>query len=392
MSSLVWSPDPDVHRRAVTSSVEPRRLFSEDDKGRSSPRKQLRFNRFSKISWSREQVFLALVFVAALLFGYVASTLLWQLEGLGTPRDHKHLGLYIALQTHHNDAPYFLSCPGAGTGHSSGPGHPAHRLADSKKYMDKLDAKAKKGLFANAPQDPPYTRSKYLEYFRSIHYGEASLQRHGGNRRVDIQMARELSTLYARHAAGRATGNKNVEDDVRPFSVPRQLRYNGAHSSCSLVKPFIIRFLTVIDLQLWTEVRYEGSPASNHVQRDLEHEQVLWERLDVLIRRELEYDPHSLPAGIYSDQRSSMAFKQEVPESLSIASRDRMCSSLEHSLGPPIDQRRRILFILGAQKAGTTYLFNALTKHPAFVGASHAFGYVLLSSCISSHSLQATGT
>lgn len=129
---------------------------------------------------------------------------------------------------------------------------------------------------------------------------------------------------------------------------------------------------------MWTEVRFEGSPAINHVQRDLEHEQVLWERLDVLIRRELEYDPHSVPSGIYAEQRSSMAFKQEVPESLSITSRDRMCPALEHSLGSPIDSRRTILFILGAQKGGTTYLFNALTKHPAFVGADHAFGCALL--------------
>ena len=131
-------------------------------------------------------------------------------------------------------------------------------------------------------------------------------------------------------------------------------------------------------MQLWTEVRFEGSPAVNHVQRDLEHEQVLWERLDILIRRELENDPDSVPSGMHAEQRSSMAFKQEVPESLSMASRDRMCPSLEASLGPPIDSRRRILFILGAQKGGTTYLFNALTKHPAFVGADHAFGCALL--------------
>lgn len=90
--------------------------------------------------------------------------------------------------------------------------------------MDRIDAKAKTGLFAHAPQDPPYTRSKYLEYFRSMHYGEASLQRHGGHRRVDIQMARELSLLYARNAAGRTTGNRIVEDDVRPVVHPELLR------------------------------------------------------------------------------------------------------------------------------------------------------------------------
>ena len=33
----------------------------------------------------------------------------------------------------------------------------------------------------------------------------------------------------------------------------------------------------------------------------------------------------------------------------------------------------RMLFIIGAQKGGTTWLFNALTTHPAFVGASRAY-------------------
>ena len=77
MSSLVWSPDPEVHRRAVGGSIEPRRVFSNGKERDSSPRKPPRFTRFSKLAWSCEQVFLVLVFVAALMFGYVASTLLW---------------------------------------------------------------------------------------------------------------------------------------------------------------------------------------------------------------------------------------------------------------------------------------------------------------------------
>ena len=89
MSSLVWSPDPEVHRRAVSGSLlEQRAVFSNGRERDSSPRKHPRLNRFSKLTWSREQVFLALVFVAALMFGYVASTLLWQLEGLGAACDH----------------------------------------------------------------------------------------------------------------------------------------------------------------------------------------------------------------------------------------------------------------------------------------------------------------
>lgn len=86
-----------------------------------------------------------------------------------------------------------------------------------KTYLDEIDARATKGVFASAAhQDPPYTREKYLEYFRSIAYGESSLQKHGGNRRVDIQMARELSSLYARNSRGRTLPKYiNVEDDVR---------------------------------------------------------------------------------------------------------------------------------------------------------------------------------
>lgn len=39
----------------------------------------------------------------------------------------------------------------------------------------------------------------------------------------------------------------------------------------------------------------------------------------------------------------------------------------------PIPESTRVLFIAGAQKAGTTWLFNALETHPTFVGASHAY-------------------
>lgn len=38
-----------------------------------------------------------------------------------------------------------------------------------------------------------------------------------------------------------------------------------------------------------------------------------------------------------------------------------------------IPESTKVLFIAGAQKAGTTWLFNALDKHPTFVGASHAY-------------------
>jgi hypothetical protein len=74
MSSFVWSPDPAAHRRQRNT----RKLFDEDDENKS-PRRPRRT--FPKLAWSREQIILGLAFTAALMFGYVASTLLWQLEG-----------------------------------------------------------------------------------------------------------------------------------------------------------------------------------------------------------------------------------------------------------------------------------------------------------------------
>lgn len=40
---------------------------------------------------------------------------------------------------------------------------------------------------------------------------------------------------------------------------------------------------------------------------------------------------------------------------------------------PPVDPRVNFLMILGAQKAGTTWLFDALDTHPLFNGANHGF-------------------
>jgi hypothetical protein len=53
---------------------------------------------------------------------------------------------------------------------------------------------------------------------------------------------------------------------------------------------------------------------------------------------------------------------------------------MENLPGKPMDKRRNILFVVGVQKGGTTFLFNALKNHPAFVGAQHA--YRCASACI----------
>jgi hypothetical protein len=38
-----------------------------------------------------------------------------------------------------------------------------------------------------------------------------------------------------------------------------------------------------------------------------------------------------------------------------------------------IPSEHKMLFVMGAQKAGTTWLFNALDAHPSFLGADHSY-------------------
>ena len=93
--------------------------------------------------------------------------------------------------------------------------------------LDKMDARAS-GAFVRLKFEPPYTREKYLQYFRPMHYGEASLERHGGNRHVDVEMAQELLQVYKKQRsppAGGARGEAGSlsigEDDVRFSHCPR---------------------------------------------------------------------------------------------------------------------------------------------------------------------------
>lgn len=59
------------------------------------------------------------------------------------------------------------------------------------------------------------------------------------------------------------------------------------------------------------------------------------------------------------------------------------CQVLEHiatesGLVQPVDSRLKFLLVLGARKAGTTWLYDALTTHPLFVGAEHGFRCALI--------------
>lgn len=118
-------------------------------------------------------------------------------------------------------------------------------------------------------------------------------------------------------------------------------------------------------------MRFNGQVATE--KHDVKLEGILRDRLDALIAREREYDPRA-PAEGGLRLRSPYGFQKEVEGSLTIHARRKMCPALEHDLGTPLDERRRMLFILGTQKGGTTFLFNALHKHKGFVGADHAYG------------------
>lgn len=72
------------------------------------------------------------------------------------------------------------------------------------------------------------------------------------------------------------------------------------------------------------------------------------------------------------------AFQLLEPGSLTYADNIRWCPGLpqpspEAQQLRPLDPRFNFLLILGAQKAGTTWLFDALATHPLFVGATHGY-------------------
>jgi hypothetical protein len=81
------------------------------------------------------------------------------------------------------------------------------RRPDSNKHSD---------IFSRRHFEEPYTREKYLQYFRPMEYGEASIARHGGNRRVDMQMAEDQMRMYQNKNAGNLkTADLSASDEVR---------------------------------------------------------------------------------------------------------------------------------------------------------------------------------
>lgn len=199
MSSLAWSPDP-VSRRSESPALGKRRRLL-------SPRRMPRFGKLSKEAWTFEQRLMMLTFAASLVFGYIASTFLWQLV-LGTN-------------------PFSLAPPQAQPGHTKGIKALASkfRLLTNKEKAA-LDARAHVGLFANVPpQQPPYTRAKYLEYFSFVPYNKIPQQ-----------------TLVDPHSAqmGRVLR--------LPFTGSNRATHNH----------------TLTENDFWAEIRFEGVPVITH--------------------------------------------------------------------------------------------------------------------------------
>ena len=70
----------------------------------------------------------------------------------------------------------------------------------------------------------------------------------------------------------------------------------------------------------------------------------------------------------------TFGFKTYPFGSLSMDSiKSRMCKGDVATTYTPIDPRLKVLFVLGTQKGGTTFLFRALQRHKAFIGAKHAY-------------------
>lgn len=77
-SQFEWMPEAPAYRRFPGAGEAPVSPTS----NHSSPRRVRKTHSY-RATWSTEKVFLAIAFFAALVFGYVASTLLWQLDVLG---------------------------------------------------------------------------------------------------------------------------------------------------------------------------------------------------------------------------------------------------------------------------------------------------------------------
>lgn len=120
--------------------------------------------------------------------------------------------------------PFSLAPPQAQLGHTKGIKALASkfRLLTNKEKAA-LDARAHVGLFANVPpQQPPYTRAKYLEYFSFVPYNkipqQTLLDPHSA------QMGRVLRLPFT--GSTRATHNHTLtENDVRASPLFSNIKF-----------------------------------------------------------------------------------------------------------------------------------------------------------------------
>jgi hypothetical protein len=66
------------------------------------------------------------------------------------------------------------------------------------------------------------------------------------------------------------------------------------------------------------------------------------------------------------------SFKMLPPNSMGYEDM-KLCPGLRKQDLKPVDERYKFLFILGAQKAGTTWLHSALERHPIFIQADSGY-------------------
>ena len=90
-----------------------------------------------------------------------------------------------------------------------------------------------------------------------------------------------------------------------------------------------------------------------------------------------------------------LAFQEAPVGSLSYTDPQNYCSQTLHdtlALQWKVPKATNVLFILGAQKAGTTYLFNLLDSHPGFIGPRYDINCICVrTSYLRSNSMKSSG-
>ena len=126
-----------------------------------------------------------------------------------------------------------------------------------------------------------------------------------------------------------------------------------------------------VPMQLWEEEFFVGDTPEpeSQVQHDQE---VLINKLDDIIREAHKVIPKqgnlafASASGHYGTLTKSLA-----------KSRNQICKAIGLEDYETFDHRRRMLFLLGTQKGGTTFLFNAISRSKQYIGALHTYGCVL---------------